>query len=247
MNVDMQSICDIIDYLQTIMARLDKIENFKYELVRHEHKSPELKDLFTSLAKAQGEMDLVSRNKSNPYFGIKYTDMRQLIKETRIPLTNNGLSVLQQIVTNSDGQRVLNTVLAHESGQWIESNIVLSPSKNDIKSIESYTNFMRRLAYGSIVGIVSEGDDDDGEIEMAQARDIVAKGPSNKYDPKKESFESITKEQLEELEYELAEYPDIGESVLDGLRIISLADMPKSQYMKSMTRIREIKQARNGK
>jgi hypothetical protein len=173
--------------------------------------------------------------------------MRQLIKETRIPLTNNGLSVLQQIVTNSDGQRVLNTVLAHESGQWIESNIVLSPSKNDIKSIESYTNFMRRLVYGSIVGIVSEGDDDDGEIEMAQAREIVAKGPSNKYDPKRESFESITKEQLEELEYELAEYPDIGESVLDGLRIISLADMPKSQYMKSMTRIREIKQARNGK
>lgn len=247
MNVELQSIHDIIDYLQTILSRLDKLENFKRDQVKHEHRSPELKDLFLALSKSQGEMNLSIRNKSNPYFGIRYTDMRQLIIETRPALTKYGLSVLQQIITNNDGQRVLHTILAHESGQWIESNIVLNPSKNDVKSIESYTNFMRRLAYGSIVGIVSEGDDDDGEIEMAEAREIVAKGPSNKYDPKRESFDSITKEQLEELEYELAEYPDIGESVLDGLRIMSLADMPKSQYMKSMIRIREIKQARNGK
>ena len=64
---------------------------------------------------------------------------------------------------------------------------------------------------------------------------------------KKESFEAITREQIEELEYELAEYPDLAESILDGLRIQSLADMPKSQYGVSIRRIREIKQLRNGK
>lgn len=247
MNVELQSINDIIDYLQTIVTKIDKLESNKKDSFKYEHRSPEIKDLFSALAKAQGEMYPLMRNKTNPYFSVKYSDLRHMIKESRLPLTNNGLSVIQQIVSNEDGQSILHTILAHESGQWIESTVRIAPAKNDIKTVESYTNFMKRLAYGSIVGIISEGDDDDGEIEMAEAREIVAKGPSTKYDPKKESFESITKEQLEELEYELSEYPDIGESVLDGLRILSLADMPKSQYMKSMQRVREIKQLRNGK
>ena len=247
MNVELQSIHDIIDYLQVIIGKIDKLETKQKDLVKYEHRSPEVKDLFSSLAKAQGEMAPLMRNKINPYFSVKYSDLRHMIRESRIPLTNNGLAVIQQIISNEEGQSVLHTILTHESGQWIESTVRITPAKNDIKTIESYTNFMKRLAYGSIVGIISEGDDDDGEIEMAQAREIVAKGPSTKYDPKKESFESITKEQLEELEYELAEYPDIGESVLDGLRILSLADMPKSQFMKSVQRIREIKQLRNGK
>ena len=57
----------------------------------------------------------------------------------------------------------------------------------------------------------------------------------------------MTKEQLEELEYELADYPDIAEKVLDGLHLQNLADMPKSKYMSSLTRIREIKMVREGK
>jgi len=212
-----------------------------------QHRSIEVKDLFAALSKAQGEMAPLMRNKTNPYFGVKYSDLRHMIRESRGPLTKNGLSVIQQILCNEDNQSILHTILAHESGQWIESTVRICPAKNDVKTIESYTNFMKRLAYGSIVGIICDGDDDDGEIEMSEAREIVAKGPSVKYDAKRESFESITKEQREELEYELSEYPDIAESVLDGLRILSLADMPKSQFMKSIQRIREIKQLRNGK
>lgn len=243
----MSALNDIMDYLQTILREVNELKSKKIEHDLWSHRSGDVKELFGALAKAQGEMELANPNKMNPYFGVKYTDLRHIIRESRKPLTNHGLSVIQQIISNNEGQSILHTILAHESGQWIESTIRLSPAKNDIKTIESYTNFMKRLAYGSIVGIISEGDDDDGEIEMADARATVAKGPSTKYDAKRESFEAITKEQIEELEYELSEYPDIGESVLDGLRILSLADMPKSQYMNSLRRIREIKQLRNGK
>lgn len=247
MNIEMQSLHDIIDYLQTIMCKIDKLENFKKDAVKFQHESEDLSILFGALAKAQSEMPELMLNKINPYFNTRYTDLRQMMRETRIPLTNHGLSVTQIIRLNNEGQSILYTRLGHESGQWVESTMRISPEKNDVKTIKSYTEFMKRLSYGSIVGVISEGDDDDGEIEMAQAREIIAKGPSTKYDARRESFEPITKEQLEELEYELSEYPDIGESVLDGLRILSLADMPKSQYMSSIRRIREIKQLRNGK
>lgn len=247
MEVLMTEINDIMDYLQVIKRKLEDLEDKERQKIQFEHRSPEVKDLFMSLAKAQGEMNLAATDKINPYFSIKYTSLRQLVSASRPALTKYGLAVIQQIISNEEGQSILHTILTHESGQWIESTIKLTPSKTDVKTIESYTDFMRRLAYGSLVGIISQGEDDDGEIEMMNAREIVAKGPSVKYDPKRESFDTITKEQLEELEYELSEYPDIGESVLDSLRILSLADMPKSQYMKSMQRIREIKQLRNGK
>jgi hypothetical protein len=48
------------------------------------------------------------------------------------------------------------------------------------------------------------------------------------------------------MEYELAQYDDIAEQVLDGLRIQSIADIPKSKYRAAITRIREIKELRNG-
>ena len=83
---------------------------------------------------------------------------------------------------------------------------------------------------------------------MISNREVIAKGTSlnTKYNPREQSYEPITKEQLEELEYELASWEDIAELVLDGLHIQSLSDMPKSKYLASITRIREIKRAREG-
>lgn len=76
---------------------------------------------------------------------------------------------------------------------------------------------------------------------------MIAKGPAltNKYNPKEQSYETVTREQLEELEYELAEYPDLAEEILGKLHLQSLADLPKSKYQVSLNRIREIKNARN--
>jgi hypothetical protein len=70
---------------------------------------------------------------------------------------------------------------------------------------------------------------------------------SKKYDPLEQASEVVTKEQLEELEYELAEYPDLAEEIMEKLHIQSIADLPRSKYMISLKRIREIKQLRNGR
>jgi len=211
-------------------------------------KSAEIKDLALSLAKAQAEMPVAGLNKNNPYFKSAYADLQSIVAASRPSLTKNGLSVTQQIVHHEDGQSWLYTTLWHISGQWLQSRVRVVPVKNDIQAISSHTTYLKRMCYASLIGVVAGDEDDDGEAAVATTRETFAKGTAlnTKYNPKENRAEVITKEQLEEANYELAEYPDICEMVLDGLKIQSLADIPKAKYMAAMSRIRSIKNMRNG-
>lgn len=212
------------------------------------NRSATTKELFTALALAQSEIRLATNNKENPYFKSKYADIAKIIEVSRPALTKNGLSVIQQLLTNDEGQIVLHTLLCHSSGEWIESQIKIIPPKNDIQTFGSYTDFLRRISYASLVGVVAEDDDDDAEIAIAPTRELKARGTAlnTKYNPRENRIETITKEQIDELEYELAQYPDIVDDILDGLKIQNLADMPKERFLMAIKRIREIKALRDG-
>lgn len=237
--------------LDTYLARITELkEQLEKALQKQQpaYMSTEIKDLSTALAKAQGEIEVAALNRQNPYFKSRYADLMSIVNAARPSLAKYGLSVVQDIITHDDGQSVLHTILLHSSGQWIESRMRIVPPKNDIQTISSYSTYLKRLTYASLIGVVTGDEDDDGEIAVATERETFAKGTAlnTKYNPKEQSPEVITKEQLEEAEYELQEYPDIAEMVLDGLRIQSLADMPKAKFLVSMNRIREIKNLRNG-
>jgi len=239
---------------QILLDALKKLSSQVAEL-KNEHtctvpsRSNDVKDLFGALAKAQSEMNLASLSSENPYFKSKYADLGEFIKATRPALTKNGLAVIQQILPNDDGQNILHTILTHSTGQWIESKMRIIPPKTDIQTLGSYITYLRRYSYAALVGVVAADEDDDGERAVATQREVYAKGTAlnTKYNPRNNSPETITKEQLEELEYELGDYNDIAEMVLDGLKIQNLADMPKDKFLPSVKRIREIKNAREGK
>lgn len=241
---------NIVDLLNKISADIELLKKVKPEPKYSASRSDHLAELFTALAKAQSEMQAAGLTSENPYFKSKYADLAEIVKASRPALARNGLSVLQQILQNEDGQNILHTILAHSSGQWIETRMRILPSKPDVQSLASYITYLRRHSYAAIVGVVvSSNEDDDGEMAVYDQREVVAKGVALnlKYNPKEQSYETITKEQLEEIHYELSEYPDIAEQVLDGLKIQSLADIPKSKFLVTTKRIREIKQLRNGK
>lgn len=237
----------ILDEIKSLSSKIEALE-IKKNVISDPHRSKELNELYSAMAKAQSEMKIAGTDSENPYFKSRYADLATLVKATRPALTKFGLCVIQQVLPNEDGQMILHTILGHSSGQYIETRMRILPIKNDIQSFGSYITYLRRYSYASITGCVASGDDDDGEAAMVASRDIMAKGVSlnSKYHPKEESQDTITKEQIDEAEYELGEYPDILEQVLDGLKIQSLADMPKSKYQASMRRIRDIKNMRNG-
>lgn len=236
-----------LDY-NIIMAAIENLKSQIASLTYQPSRSEDLKELFTALAKAQLEMRTAGLNAENPYFKSAYADLAEIVRVSRPALSKNGLSVIQQILPNEDGQNILHCILAHSSGQWIETRMRILPAKNDIQSMASYITYLRRYSYAAIVGVVTADEDDDGERAVYDQREVASKGTAVnvKYNPKEQSFETISKEQLEELEYELTQYPDITEQVLDGLKLQSLADMPKSKFRVSINRIRDIKNLRNG-
>jgi hypothetical protein len=244
--------------LITILEALAKLTSRVEELVKPTEKAPkplpptrskEIHELAAALSKAQGEFKIAGLTKENPFFKSKYADLAEIIKSSRAALAKNGLCVLQPPIINEDGANILVTILLHSSGQWMESRMRIVPPKADVQSLGSYMTYMRRYSYASLVGVVASDDDDDGEVAVHSYRKDFEEGVklNHKYDPKKESPETITKEQLEELRYELKSHTDLAEEIMDKMRIQTLADMPKSKYMSAVRRIREIVQKRDGK
>jgi hypothetical protein len=221
----------------------------KHSILQMPMQSDDLKDLFTALAKAQGEMRVAGNRSENPFFKSRYADLAEVVNASRPSLSKFGLSVMQRVLPNDDGQNLIHTILGHSSGQFITSLMRVLPIKNDMQSLGSCLTYLKRYAYAALVGVVTSDEDDDGERVMVESREVSTKGTSlnTKYSPKEQTGDTITREQLEELNYELGEYPDIAEQVLDGLRIHVLADMPKGKFLASINRIRSIKAARNGK
>lgn len=210
-------------------------------------RSVELKDLFGALAKAQGEMQTAGLTSDNPFFKSKYADLAEIVKCARPYLTKNGLCIVQQILPceSNNQNHVLHTVLGHASGQWIESRMRIAPVKQDIQSLGSHITYLRRYSLAALCGIVSSHEDDDGEAVMNQVRNFTNR-PTNvqsrEYPSQKELV--VTKEQLEELEHELKDHTDLAFEIMEKMKIESLADIPKSRYMATIQRIREIKSAK---
>lgn len=231
-----------MDEIEILSQKLDQI----LEIL----KQPTLKagngDLYTALSKAQGEMPPVYATQENAYFKEKYVDYGEMLRVSHPYLSKYGLSVHDRTTTNEDGQEVLVMYLTHESGQQVESCCKIIPPKSDTKTYKSYKDQRRKDLFEGLVGIICANSDDDGEYANATHRETLAKGVAlnTKYNPKENRMETITKEQLEELEYELGEYDDVCEDVLDSLKIQNLADMPKSKFMASIDRIRKIKRLR---
>lgn len=234
--------------MEEILLKLNQILELLKPNTGIPSRTNELSELFSALAKAQLEMKPAALNKSNPFFKSRYADLESIVGASRVPLAKNGLSVIQNIFVHEDGSSMLHTMLCHTSGQYIESRVRIVPPKNDIQSISSYTTYMKRMAYSALVGVVTGEEDDDGEIAMQDSRNAGAKGVAlnRKYDAREQSYDPITPEQLEELEYELSApgCEDIAKQILEGLQIASLSDMPKSKWSASLKRIREIKALR---
>lgn len=126
---------------------------------RHKmNKSDSIKELATALNKAQAEMSGAKKKATNPFFKSKYSDMNAVVDAIRIPFCDNGLSYSQFPIFNDKCVGV-ETILMHESGEWISSILMLPMVKQDPQAAGSAITYARRYSLQSIAGIPSEDDD----------------------------------------------------------------------------------------
>lgn len=112
-----------------------------------------------ALLAAQKEMGNAIKDSTNPYFKSHYADLNS-VREACIPALNkNGITVLQPTVY-MDGKPFVQTLLLHESGEYISSftEIVFS-KQGDAQAHGSGVTYARRYGLQSICNIGSEDDD----------------------------------------------------------------------------------------
>src|SRR5687767_7298711 len=117
-----------------------------------EMSSIEQNELFTAVAKMQGELDNATKNSKNPHFKSDYANLDAIIKTAKEPLSKNGLSVIQTMFL-MEGKLVLVTTLAHSSGQFIRSITPITNEKNNAQGMGSGITYARRYAYAAIIGL----------------------------------------------------------------------------------------------
>jgi hypothetical protein len=135
------------------------------------NRSESIVKLAAALVKSQSEMGNATKDAKNPFFKSKYADLNA-IREVSLPVLNrNGISVLQPL-TAVDGKQYIETLLLHESGEFISSlTEVIIAKQNDPQAAGSGISYSRRYGLQSILNIGAE--DDDSESNMSRGKESI--------------------------------------------------------------------------
>lgn len=108
---------------------------------------------------AQSKMGNAIKDSTNPFFKSKYADLNS-IREACLPILNeNKIAVIQPMV-NKMGKNFIETILLHESGEFISGITEIIYSKqNDAQAQGSGIAYARRYGLQSIVNVGAEDDD----------------------------------------------------------------------------------------
>ena len=118
--------------------------------------STTINKLAAALIQFSGKMLKVKKDSVNPHFRNRYASLSTIIETTQPALVECGLAVVQM----PSGDNELTTVLLHESGEYISSTYRMTPSKNDPQGLGSAITYQRRYAYGAILNLNIDEDDD---------------------------------------------------------------------------------------
>lgn len=129
------------------------------------NQSEQINDLAAALAKAQGQITGALKDSANPFFKSKYADLASCWDACRKQLSENGLSVIQT-TTVDNGHVLVETTLAHSSGQWIRGSLPVKVKDDGPQAQGSGITYARRYALAAIVGLAQIDDD----AEAAQGR-----------------------------------------------------------------------------
>lgn len=234
--------------MMKILAEIAKIE----KILISPKESAKLNELYAAFAKAKVEYKPVRFNRVNSFNKQVYADLEAIEKATNDALSKYEL-VFFQMPKDEDGTTFLYSRLGHASGQEIEckNRLIIQAAtgaKSDNQRFGESLAYLKRQVAQAMLGISANNDpidNDDADVAEFQFNNESYRsmaGDEKAVHVDQGIFsEKITKEQLNELHMELQEYPVMTKTLLKGLELRSLADMPKGKYMGVIQGIRKQK------
>jgi hypothetical protein len=124
-------------------------------------KSESIKNLAAAMCKAQAEMGGAVKDSANPFFKSNYSDLSSVVRAVKEPFASNGLSYVQFPIEEA-GRIGIETILMHESGEYLSHKFTVQLSKQDAQGAGSALTYCRRYSLQAVAGIPSEDDDGNG-------------------------------------------------------------------------------------
>ena len=129
-------------------------------------KSESIAALAKAIALSQLHVENALKSSTNPHFKSKYADLAEILNTVRPVFSANGIAIVQT-PTFESGVASVETMLCHESGEFISSVCSSPVSKQDAQGIGSAITYLRRYSLAAMCGIAQE--DDDGHQAVAPA------------------------------------------------------------------------------
>lgn len=131
--------------------------------------SEQINELAAALSKAQSAMVGAKKDSANPFFKSNYADLAAVMAAISKPFADNGLSFIQSPGFD-EARIVVTTRIMHASGQWIEGDTVLPPTKNDAQGYGSAITYAKRYGLQAMAGVPSVDDDGNGASKNATGK-----------------------------------------------------------------------------
>jgi hypothetical protein len=120
--------------------------------------SEQINEIAGALAKAQAEIQNVTKDAKNPHFKSDYATLDAITDTVRPVFSKHGLSVVQ-IPSYADGVTTVETLVTHISGQWIGGATSAPTPKADPQGVGSACTYLRRYSLAAIACLAQTDDD----------------------------------------------------------------------------------------
>lgn len=158
-----------------------------------------IQNLAKALCAAQAEITCPKKSSTvdTGKYSYNYTPLDKLIEHVRPILAKHGLWVIHTTEPVGDTDLTLNTILMHSSGESIAAAVNIRLYRDVVddegvtftvplttQELGSQLSYMRRYSYMNIIGIATEGDDDDAVASDGITAKVTEKAsPSKKASP----------------------------------------------------------------
>lgn len=163
------------------------------------------KEIYSALIQFNKNFKGLKADGSNPFFKSSYITLDGILNTVRPILAENGLAVYQNVSNDiATGYVKVQTVLIHESGESIESDIFhMKPVpkidrngvviEQDPQMLGSVVSYAKRYQLGALLGISESVDDDCNSASVANQTGYYNNNSVNHLDM------LVTKDKLNEL------------------------------------------------
>jgi hypothetical protein len=146
--------------------------------------TPTVKSIYECIIDFQSQMPIIKKTENNPFYKSKYADLASVQTNIQDALAKSGLGYIQEVYFGEDNgeptdRTRLKTTLFTKSGEKLESFYPVNAT-GTAQVIGSAITYAKRYSLVALLGIIVDGDDDDGNGAQSQSNQPNQKPWANK-------------------------------------------------------------------